>query len=60
MTLIVDVVPKFQKPKKLIREMSEGPVSEDPSTSTMVNGCKHCCVLDGNSFTTFIDHYDGN
>ena len=31
------------------------PVSEDPSTSNMVNAPKHCSKLDDSTFTIFID-----
>ena len=34
----------------------KSPVSEDPSTSNMVNGLKHCCNLNDSSFTILIDH----
>ena len=37
-----------------------GPVSEDPSTSTMVNGPKHCSKFDDSNFTIFIDPWLGN
>ena len=36
------------------------PVSEDPSTSNMVRGTKHCWNLNGTTFTVFIDHCEGN
>ena len=35
-------------------------VSEDPSTSIMVNGTKHCWNLHDNTFLIFIDHCKGN
>ena len=36
------------------------PVSEDPSKSSIVNGPKHCCILDGSTSTIFTDHCEGN
>ena len=36
------------------------PVSEDPSTSNIVNGPKHCCNLNDSTFIIFIDHCDWN
>ena len=35
-------------------------VSEDPSTSNMVNGPKHCSKLSDRTFTIFIDPCVGN
>ena len=35
-------------------------VSDDPSTTNMVNGLKLCWNLNGSTFTIFIDHCDGN
>ena len=35
------------------------PVSEDPSTSNMVNGPKHCWNVSNSAFTKFIDHCEG-
>ena len=35
-------------------------VSEDPSTSNMVNGPKYCWKLDESTFTIFIDHCEDN
>ena len=35
-------------------------VSEDPSTSIMVKGPKHCWNLIGSAFTIFFDNYEGN
>ena len=31
-------------------------VTDDTSTSNMVNGPKHCCILDDSILTIFIDH----
>ena len=36
------------------------PASEDPSTSNMINGNKHCWNINDSIFTIFIDHCEGN
>ena len=38
----------------------KSPASEDPSTSNMVNGPKHCSKLNEITFTIFIDPYEDN
>ena len=38
----------------------KSPLSEDPSTSDMVNGPKHCWNLNDSTFTIFIDHFESN
>ena len=38
----------------------KSPVSEDPSTSNMVNGPKHCWNLNDSTFTIFIDRCEEN
>ena len=38
----------------------KNPVLEDPSTSYMGNGPKHCCILDDGIFATSIDHCEHN
>ena len=35
-------------------------VLEDPSTNNMANGSKHCCNLNKNTFTIFINYSEGN
>ena len=35
-------------------------LSEDPSTSNIVNGWKHISNLNDSTFTIFIDHCEGN
>ena len=42
MTLIDFVFPKLQTPKTWSDKCLKSPVSEDPSTSNMVNVPKHC------------------
>ena len=46
--------------KKGLDKYLKSSVSEDPSTSNMVNEPKHICNLDGNIFTIFIDHGERN
>ena len=46
--------------KKWLDKFLKTPVSEDPSTSNMVNGPKHIRNLDDSSFTIFIDHIERN
>ena len=35
-------------------------VSEDLSRGNMVNGPKHCCILNESTFTIYIDQCEGN
>ena len=42
MTLTAFVVPKLWAPKTWLEKCLKSPVSEDPSTSNMVNMSKHC------------------
>ena len=51
MTLTADVFPQLH---------TYIPVSEDPSTSNMVRGTKHCWNLNDTPFTIFIDHCEGS
>ena len=46
--------------KRCLKKCLKNPVSEDPSTSNMVNGPKHCCNVEDGSFTIFIDHCEHN
>ena len=46
--------------KKWLDKCLKTPVSDDPSTSNMVNGPKHIRNLDDSSFTIFIDHIERN
>ena len=41
----------------LLHKCIKSPVVEDPSTSNMVNGPKHCSCLQNNTFIIFIDPY---
>ena len=51
---------KYELPKRGLDQCLKNPVSEDLSTSNMVNGSKHCCNLDDRTFTIFIDHCEHN
>ena len=46
--------------KRWLDKCLESPVYEDPSKSNMVNGPKHCCNLDDDTFTILIDHCERN
>ena len=46
--------------KTWLEKCLKTPVSEDPSTSNMGNGRKHCSKLKDSIFTIFIDHCEGN
>ena len=37
----------------------KSPVSDDSSTSNMVNGPKHCRILDDSTFIIFTDQCEG-
>ena len=43
--------------KRLLDKSLKSSVSEDLSTSNMVNGTKHCGILNDSTFTIFIDHF---
>ena len=46
--------------KRSLDKCLKSTVSEDPSTSNMVNGHKHSCIVDEGTFTIFIDHCESN
>ena len=46
--------------KKCLGKSLKGPASEDPLTSNMVNGPKHCWNLNNSTFTVFIAHGESN
>ena len=46
--------------KTCLDNFLKSPVSEDPSTSNMVNGRKHCWCLNISTFTIFLDNCEGN
>ena len=45
---------------KLLDKCLICPLSEDPPTSNMVNGLKHCWNVNGSTFAIFIDYCEGN
>ena len=56
MTLIDFVFPKLRTLKTWLDEYLKSPVSEDPSTSNMVNMPKHSWNLHHTPFMKFTDH----
>ena len=46
--------------KMWLAKCLKSPVSDNPRTSNMVNGLKHCINLNGSTLTIFIDHCEGN
>ena len=59
-TLIADVFLNLRTPKTWLDKCQKSPVSEDPSTSNMVNGTKHRWNLNHSTFTIFIDPCEEN
>ena len=59
-TLTADVFFNLQTRKTWSDKCLKSPVSEDPSTSTMVNGPKHCSKFDDSNLTILIDPCEGN
>ena len=55
-----DVFLKLRAPKIVIREMSKKSCFRRPFDRQHKNGLKHCCNLDGSTFTIFINHSEGN
>ena len=47
----------YQVRKTWLDKCLKSPLSEDPSTSTMVNGSNHSTKLSESAFTIFIDPY---
>ena len=60
MTLIDFVFPKLRTLKTCSDKCLKNLVSEDPSTSNMVNGPKHCSNLHHITFIIIIDHCQVN
>ena len=60
MALIAFVFPKLRTPKTWLDNCLKSPVSEDPSTTKMVNVPKHCSNLHHVTFIRFIDYYQVN
>ena len=60
MTLTAFVVPKLRTPKTWLEKSLKITVSDDPSTSNMVNVPKHCSNLHHSIFIIFIDYCEVN
>ena len=60
MTLIDFVFPKLRTLKTWLDKCLKSPVSEDPSTSNMVNVRKHYWNLHHSTFIIFLRHWPGN
>ena len=60
MTLIDFVLPILRPLKTWSDKCLKSPVSEDPSTSNMVNVLKYCWNLHNSTFIKFIDHFQDN
>ena len=60
MALIDFVFPKLRAPKTWLDKSLKSPVSENPSTSNMVNVPKHGWNLHHSTFIIFIDQCQGN
>ena len=50
----------YGRQKRWFDKCLKNPVSEDPSTSNIVNEPKHCCNLDDGTNTISIDHCENN
>ena len=50
----------YELPNTWLDNCLQRPVSDDLSTGNMVNRSKHCCNLNGSTFTIFIHHSEGN
>ena len=46
--------------KTWLKKCLESRVSDDPSTSDMANGPKHCWNLNDSTFTIFFDPFESN
>ena len=57
MTLIAFVFPKLQTPKTWLNKYLKRSISEDPSTSNMVNVANNFWNLCRSTFIIFIDHF---
>ena len=60
LTLIDFVLSKLRIPKTQSDKRLKSPVSDDPSTSNMVNVPKHCSNLDHINCIVFIGHWEEN
>ena len=50
----------YELSKRLLDKRLKSSVLDDPLTSNLVNGPKHCYTLDDSTFTMFIDHCESN
>ena len=46
--------------KKCLAKFLKTPVSDQTSTSNIVNGAEHALIRNDSTFTRFIDHCEGN
>ena len=60
MSLRAFVFPILRTPKMWLDKSLKSPVSDERSTSNMVNVPKHCRNLHHSNFTIFIGHWEGN
>ena len=60
MTLIADVFFNFRLRKTWLDKCLKSPLSEDSSTSNMVNGLKYCSKQNDGTFIIFIETCAGN
>ena len=60
MILIADVSFKLRSGNTWLDKCPKTHVSEDLLTSYLAHGLKHCWILDGSTFTIFIDPCEGN
>ena len=60
MTLISFLFPILRTPKTSLDKCQKSLVSEDASTSNIVNVLKHCWNLHHSTFIKFIDHFQDN
>ena len=51
---------KYRLRKSWLDQCLKSRVSEDPSIDNMGNWSKHCCNLNGNTCTIFMNHCEGN
>ena len=59
-TLMVDLFPEIGIPNTLLGNCLKSRVSEDLSTSNVVNGIKQCWNWNDTTFIIFFDHCEGN
>ena len=60
MTLIADILLNLRTPNMLLDMCLKSLVSEDPGTSNMVNGLKHCWKLNDSTFTISLNPNGNN